>query len=115
MLQVFGKEMGELITNKFPDGNFSRSRLAVFALASPNKNIAAAFNSRTQSTKVLCSSPQNAKTAQGADCVSCGHSHTPLELFDVLTNSVELLQTWNAEMTEFLRQERKDQVLNVTL
>ena len=30
-----------IVTNKFPDGNFSRPRLAVFAFASQNKNIAA--------------------------------------------------------------------------
>jgi hypothetical protein len=39
-------EMAGLVTNKSPDEDFSRPRLAVFVLASQNKNIAAAFNSR---------------------------------------------------------------------
>ena len=37
--------MGDLVTYKFPDGNFTRPRLAVFALPAANKNIAAAFKS----------------------------------------------------------------------
>ncbi len=31
-----------LITSKFPDGNFSRPRLSIFAFAMQNKNILAA-------------------------------------------------------------------------
>ena len=44
---------GESATHKFPDGNFVSPQLAIFALAPPNKNIAALFDSPTNMQKCM--------------------------------------------------------------
>jgi len=44
-----------------------------------------------------------------------GHSTNPTELLDIITEYAPLLEVWNAEMREFLAQERKENTVFVTL
>lgn len=60
---------GDSVTSKFPDGNFSRPQLAIFAFASQNKNKAVLFESHTRHKQLCRSYPQFFTAFQTADGV----------------------------------------------
>ena len=61
-----------MVTHKFPDRNFARPQLAVFAFASQNKNIAPLFESRTNMLPSMFSLLTKSKSALLGRIGFCG-------------------------------------------
>ncbi len=55
------------------------------------------------------------KTSEDVSFFSCAGTATPLELFNWLTNEVEMVRTWNEAIKVFLAQEQPKKALSIRL